>query len=83
MQRRAPSLSLMAARAQRGHMASGFIQDIATFPVLYFSDEDDICIFKFPPLNSAIAVYRVSPEEASLEADLAEKRPHRGGSRDE
>eukprot|EP00240_Pyramimonas_obovata_P015096 CAMPEP_0118923642 /NCGR_PEP_ID=MMETSP1169-20130426/2090_1 /TAXON_ID=36882 /ORGANISM="Pyramimonas obovata, Strain CCMP722" /LENGTH=221 /DNA_ID=CAMNT_0006864657 /DNA_START=350 /DNA_END=1015 /DNA_ORIENTATION=+ len=40
---------------------AGFIQDIATFPVLYFSAEDDLCVFKFPPLNSAIAAYRVGP----------------------
>mmetsp|Transcript_19062 Transcript_19062/g.36417 ORF Transcript_19062/g.36417 Transcript_19062/m.36417 type:complete len:263 (+) Transcript_19062:79-867(+) len=39
---------------------AAFLEDLGSFPVLFFSDEADICIFKFPPLNSAIAAYRVS-----------------------
>jgi len=36
-----------------------FVEGMATFPVLYFSNEAGICVFKFPPLNSAIAAVRV------------------------
>jgi hypothetical protein len=32
---------------------------MAVFPVLYFNNDASICVFKFPPLNSAIAAYRV------------------------
>lgn len=39
---------------------AAFLEDMATFPVLYFSPNAEICIFKFPPLNSAIAAYKVS-----------------------
>lgn len=36
-----------------------FVEGMATFPVLYFSNEAGICVFKFPPLDSAIAAVRV------------------------
>lgn len=36
-----------------------FISPLAVFPVLYYSPEDDVCIFRFPPLSSNIAARRV------------------------
>lgn len=38
----------------------GFLPSFSFFPVLYFSAEEGVCIFKFPPLNSAIAAYRLT-----------------------
>ncbi|KAK3262409.1 hypothetical protein CYMTET_28731 [Cymbomonas tetramitiformis] len=38
----------------------GFLPSFSYFPVLYFSADEGVCIFKFPPLNSAIAAYRLT-----------------------
>ena len=36
----------------------GFIEQLGAFPVLYYSD--DLCVFRFPPLQSNIAARRVA-----------------------
>lgn len=35
----------------------GFIRPLAVFPVLYF--DEDLCVFRFPPLASNIAVTKL------------------------
>jgi len=49
----------------------GFIEQLGAFPVLYYSD--DVCVFRFPPLQSNIAARRVAKlsdwEEEELEED--------------
>lgn len=51
--------------------AVGFIEQLGAFPVLYYSD--DVCVFRFPPLQSNIAARRVAKlsdwEEEELEED--------------
>lgn len=37
----------------------GFIEDVATFPVLFYDDRAGLVVFQFPPLKSNIAAYRV------------------------
>jgi len=36
----------------------GFLESIATFPVLFYDDDAGIVVFQFPPLKSNIAAYR-------------------------
>jgi hypothetical protein len=51
------SASLLLLKRQL--YAQAFLDGMAVFPVLYFNNDASICVFKFPPLNSAIAAYRV------------------------
>jgi hypothetical protein len=48
---------------------AAFLPDLALFPVLYVDDQ--LAVFKFPPLNSNIAVRKVQPAAALPGAGLS------------